>query len=63
MDDQFAWLQGNQGVTDEGIAHVGRMSELKNLELQFCWQLTDAGTPFACTNLLVNMILAQYQIV
>ena len=39
----IAELQGNQGVTDEGIAHVGHMSELKSLELQFCWQLTDAG--------------------
>lgn len=39
----LAWLQGNQGVTDAGMAHVGCMSELKSLEVQFCWQLTDAG--------------------
>ncbi len=36
-------LQGNQGVTDEGMAHLGSMWGLKSLELQFCWQLTDAG--------------------
>ena len=40
------WLQGNQGVTDEGMVHVSRMQELKSLELQFCWQLTDAGQPY-----------------
>ncbi len=37
------FLQGNQGVTDEGMTHLGSMWGLKSLELQFCWQLTDAG--------------------
>ena len=50
MAYQLAWLQGNQGVTDDGIAHIGRMSELKSLELQFCWQLTDAGVSLPCAN-------------
>ena len=36
-------MQGNQGVTDEGMVHVGQMWGLKSLELQFCWQLTDKG--------------------
>ncbi len=36
-------LQGNQGVTDEGMTHLGSMWGLKSLEIQFCWQLTDAG--------------------
>lgn len=55
-------LQGNQGVTDEGIAHVGHMPELKSLELQFCWQLTDAGMSFAyvtcSTQCLVSSLLS-----
>lgn len=49
-------LQGNQGVTDEGMAHVGRMWELKSLELQFCWQLTDAGLSAACTCIVVSQM-------
>lgn len=31
------------GVTDEGVALLGRLACLRELDLQFCWQFGDEG--------------------
>eukprot|EP00887_Chlorella_sp_A99_P001149 scaffold14.g1149.t1 len=36
-------LQGMTGLSDEALRCLAAVTSLRELELQFCWQLTDAG--------------------
>lgn len=36
-------MQGMVGLSDAGMAALGELAALRELDVQFCWQFTDEG--------------------